>query len=326
MPKISPLRGLDFDDVLLVPQYSPLLSRSEVDLETSLSFLPKDNSIIKLKSPIVSANMSTITGFHMVEAMHKIGCGAILHRYLKPIQLDYILESLLTKNIPPIISIGVNDPDLNSFVGKCIDHGSKAVCLDIAHGHSSKGLETVRKLRHEFPMLHIIAGNIATANAAVDFIVAGATALKVGIGNGSHCLTRTQTGAGVYQLTAIMEVSNIARKHMIPVIADGGMYSSGDIVKALAAGASTIMTGGLLAGTIESAGVDKYAGMASQEAQMNWKGFASHVEGKSSRVESKGHVLNVIRQLEEGIKSGFSYCGARNLLELWNKAEFIIKG
>jgi len=214
--------------------------------------------------------------------------------------------------------------------------------VDVAHGHSEGVLRALERLREEFPRVPLIAGNVATAEGARDLIAAGAAAVKVGVGPGSTCTTRIVTGAGVPQLTAILDAARAARPHDVPVIADGGIRTSGDITKALAAGASSVMLGNLLAGTEESPGAlivqggrqyKTYRGMASLWATARRKALDSPVEdedlssivaeGIEARVPYRGKVADVVSQLVGGLRSGMSYCGARTIPELWENAEFV---
>ncbi len=320
MAKIREDIGLDFDDVLLVPKHSKLDSRSKVRLDTCLV-----SSKLYLPAPIISANMDTITGYDMAVAMYPYGVG-ILHRYQSQEDTIKTIVSLKEKRNKAIPSIGVDKPGQEVEFQKAIAYykaGADAIVIDIAHGHCELMTNLIKKIKNTEPAINIIAGNIATMEAAFDLIQAGVSALKVGIGPGAVCETRIRTGAGVPQLTAIMDVYKEARISSTPIIADGGIHSSSSIVKALAAGASSVMLGSLLAGTDEALGGTTYRGMASKEAQTNWKGSAKNIEGVSIEVPRKGPVSGVLEDLLDGVRSGFSYCGASNLQELWNNAEFI---
>ncbi len=227
---------------------------------------------------------------------------------------------------------------------KLLDAGADVIVIDIAHGHSENAINAVKSIRKAFPDCELIAGNVATAQGTKDLIDAGVDAVKVGVGSGSICITRIVTGSGVPQLTAIMECSKVAKDYDIPIIADGGIRNSGDITKALAAGAHTVMIGSLLAGTDESPGVSItkngkkykiYRGMASFYASLGRKmreegalniddDLNDYVpEGVEALVEYKGSVVEIVRHLLGGLRSGFSYCGARNIDELHRNAEFI---
>lgn len=222
-----------------------------------------------------------------------------------------------------------------------VDAGVDVIVVDVAHGHSEWVLEVVRKLKKELGGVDVIAGNVATPEGTKDLIVAGADAVKVGIGSGSICITRIVTGAGVPQLTAVMECAEAARALNVPIIADGGIRNSGDITKALAAGASSVMIGSMLAGTDESPGVTvmrngrKYKlhrGMASVGASLKRGTPESEddsalldyvAEGIEAFVPYRGNSHEIIAQLAGGIRSGLSYCGARTLAELRQNASFV---
>lgn len=221
-----------------------------------------------------------------------------------------------------------------------IDAQADVLVLDSAHGHSKNIMDTLRIVKEAFPQIPIIAGNIATAQAAEDLIAAGADALKVGIGPGSICTTRIVAGIGVPQITAVYDVAQVAQKHGIPVIADGGIKYSGDIVKALAAGADVVMLGSLLAGCEESPSETEiyqgrsfkvYRGMGSLVAMANGskdryfqEGAKKLVpEGVEGRVPYKGSVADTIFQLAGGIRSGMGYCGCPNIESLHEKAQFV---
>ncbi len=224
---------------------------------------------------------------------------------------------------------------------KLLDAGTDVVVVDIAHGHSDLAITTVKKIKQQFSECDVIAGNVATAEGTADLIAAGADGIKVGVGPGASCITRIVTGAGVPQLTAILNCAPVACSHGIPLMADGGIKNSGDCAKALAAGASTVMLGNLLAGTDESPGIPVlknhqrfkvYRGMASFGAQTgrkeretgDWGEIENVVpEGVESLVSYKGPVHDVLVQLSGGLRSAFSYGGANNLAEFQKNAEFI---
>jgi IMP dehydrogenase len=226
------------------------------------------------------------------------------------------------------------------------DAGADVLVLDVAHAHSDITLDAIRSIKKDLPEANLIAGNVATKKGTQDLIEAGADAIKVGIGSGSICITRIVTGAGVPQLTAIMECTEVADQASIPIIADGGIRNSGDITKAIGAGAATVMVGSLFAGSEESPGMivmregRKYKlvrGMASvaasydrsaRESEQNGEdsaiGLIDYVpEGVEAFVAYKGSASELISQLAGGLKSGMSYCGAKNIRQLRGKANFI---
>ena len=223
-----------------------------------------------------------------------------------------------------------------------VEEGADVLVLDVAHGHTESALAALERLRERFPDTDIVAGNVATADGARDLIARGADAVKVGVGPGSTCTTRVVTGAGVPQLTAILDCAEAAAPHGVPIIADGGIRTSGDLTKALAAGASTAMLGNLLAGTEESPGAlvirngrqyKTYRGMASLWAAARRQSLDGPVEdedlsqivaeGVEATVPYRGKAGDVLGQLVGGLRSGMSYCGARTIPELWERAEFI---
>ncbi len=240
------------------------------------------------------------------------------------------------------VAIGVRADDLER-AGACVEAGADILVLDIAHGHSDHTINMVRRLKQEFPQTPVIAGNVATAQGVTDLAEAGADAVKVGVGAGSICITRIVTGFGVPQLTAIADCAEVGHRLDIPIIADGGIRNSGDLTKALAAGASTVMLGNLLAGTEESPGASvirqgrRYKvvrGMASLTANVERrtldKGQVSDEEwlevvpeGVEAIVPYRGAVADTLYQLVGGLRSGLSYAGARSIEELWELAEFI---
>ena len=317
--------GLTFDDVLIVPKKSEVKSRRDPSLRSHLT------KTKFLETPILSANMDTVTESNMAIAMHKMGGLGILHRFMN---VDLQVEEVrLVKAAGATIisaSIGVNG-DYKERAEALVKAGVNLITIDIAHGHSVHMMDTLKWLKDKFSDLEVIAGNLATPDAAIDLIEAGADAIKVGIGPGSMCTTRIITGAGVPQLTAIALCAEAAASYGVPVIADGGIRTSGDMVKAFAAGANIIMLGSMLSGTIETPGdivngKKQYRGMASKKAQISWRGdlpLGMAPEGESTFVSVKGHVADVIHELTGGIRSGMSYVNAVSIEEIKQKAHFM---
>jgi IMP dehydrogenase len=318
-------RGLTFDDVLIVPAKSEVRSRRTPLLDTSLT------AKTTLKIPIISANMDTITESTMAIAMGQLGGLGIIHRFMSVADQAEEIRKVKAAGITPVAgSIGVND-DFKERAEALVQAGATILTIDIAHGHSIAMIETIKFLKDTFPNIEIIAGNVATPEGTADLISAGASAIKVGIGPGSMCTTRIITGCGVPQLTAIAMCREISEEYGIPLIADGGIRTSGDIVKALAAGASTVMVGSLLAGTLETPGEIKkgfkqYRGMASKSAQVSWRGEVPEgmaAEGESTTVACKGHAKDVVLELCGGLRSGMSYINANTVEEIRQKSTFI---
>jgi IMP dehydrogenase len=456
------VEGLTFDDVLLVPKRSPIVSRSQTDLRTKLS------RNITLNTPIISANMDTVTESNMAIALAREGGIGIIHRFMtiedqvdeilrvkrsesvmieqpytikpdltvadaKKAMADYNVSGLLVEEGGKLVGIitrrditfeknnklklselmtrevitakpGITidrakeilhnqrieklpvvddkghivglitskdilkmdqyphaskDRKGRLLVGAAVgvkgdyldraeallEAGADIIVVDIAHGHSENAINTVHMIKKAFPDCELIAGNVATGEGTSDLIKAGVDAIKVGVGSGSICITRVVTGSGVPQMTAVTESVKVARNYDIPVISDGGIRNSGDITKALAAGASSVMIGSLFGGTDESPGktlvkngkkYKMYRGMASFYASLGRKyreegpevvdsgDLNDYVpEGVEAMVPYKGSVVEIIRQMVGGLRSGLSYCGAKTIPEMQMNADFI---
>lgn len=309
-------KGLTFDDVLLVPRHSEITSRRDPVLKTKVT---KNYS---LDMPLISANMDTITEAGMAIAMAELGGMGILHRFLtaeeQVTQVKQVRAHLDSKGIklPVAASVGVKEEGMRR-ADMLADSGVSILTVDIAHGDSVMMLETLEYIKKKYAHIDVIAGNVATPDGVRRMIDRGADAVKVGIGPGSMCTTRIITGHGVPQLTAIALCAREASAHGVPVIADGGLKTSGDIVKALCAGGDTVMAGSLLAGTLETpgelkGGMKAYRGMASKAAQVSWRGELPQgmaAEGVDTRIACKGPVAEVINELTGGLRSGMTYLG-----------------
>jgi len=322
---------LSYDDVLLVPQYSDIKSRTEIDIATDLG------KNLKLSVPVIASPMDTISETAMGVAMSQYGGVAVIHRYNTIAhQARHVSMTKDFQDVPQLqvgAAIGISG-DYQERAQVLLSVGVDFLCLDVAHGHHIMMKEALEHLRSEYGAdLHLMAGNVATLEGINDLSDWGADSVRCNIGGGSICSTRIQTGHGVPGLQTIMECAKTDRN--VKIIADGGIRNSGDIVKALAAGADAVMCGSLLAGTKESPGKiiqDKdghrwklYRGMASKEAQIEWRGKYSSFEGVSSTVPYRGPINSVLEDLEKGIRSGFSYSGARSLRELHAKAHFLMQ-
>ncbi len=460
--KILPELALTYDDVLLVPQYSDVASRRKLSTQTKLT------RSITLQSPIVSANMDTVTESEMAIVMAREGGIGIIHRFMtideqvkqikrvkkaesfiveNPIALtvshsvgdvkkiveetytggilvldnkdrvvgivttrDLLFEEnnnkplseLMTRDVItaprdttleqaekilhenrieklPLVdasgklaglitlkdimkmseypkatkdsrgrlavgaAVGVKSTEIKR-VERLLEAGADCIVVDIAHGDSKLEMDVIKDIRKQFPSVQIIGGNVATAEGAQRLIDVGADAVKVGVGPGSICITRLVAGAGVPQLTAVMNCAAVARPQNLPIIADGGIRTSGDVVKALAAGASTVMIGSLLAGTDESPGLlmtrkgHRYKvsrGMASLQAnvarkvregegEITQEEIEDYVsEGVDASVPYRGSAREILHQLIGGLQSGMSYSNAHTVEELHEKAVFV---
>lgn len=327
--------ALTFDDVLLVPQKSAILPR-DVNLRTRLT------KKIFLDIPLLSSPMDTVTEAAMAIAMGKEGGMGVIHKNMDADAQVEAVKQVKQAGHMVAAAVSVGEKAIRRAEA-LIEARVDVIVVDSAHGHSKGVLDMVEYMKKTYPHLPIIAGNVATAEATKDLIQAGADAVKVGIGPGSICTTRIVAGIGVPQLSAIMTCAAEARKHGIPIIADGGIRYSGDIVKALAAGASAVMMGGALAGTDEAPGeiievngvkMKVYRGMGSLEAmQLGSKDRYLQEsitetkklvpEGIVGKVRYKGSVDQVVYQLLGGLRAGLGYCGAETIEELPDKAQFV---
>ena len=326
--------ALTFDDVLLLPRFSNILP-SETDISLSLT------KTIKLKTPFLSSAMDTVTESSMAIAMAKSGGIGIIHRNLDIKKQSKEVEKVKRKKLFVGAAIGTSLEDLKR-VKLLIDSGVDLIVIDTAHGHSEKVLKILSRVKKN-NKIPICVGNIATGEAAKRLYNSGADVIKVGIGPGSICTTRMVAGIGVPQISAIMEVHNALKGKKIKIISDGGIKFSGDIAKAVAAGADAIMMGSIFAGTKESPGkkfkiknkfYKEYRGMGSIGAmsagssnryfQKNYKDKSKFVpEGVEGRVEYKGNVSKIIYQLKGGLRSSMGYIGAKKLEDIKKNAKFI---
>lgn len=319
-------RGLTYDDVLIVPSKSAVRSRKDPQLTSRVT---RRHSV---ELPFIAANMDTVTESGMAIAMAKIGGLGILHRFMTLEQQVQEVRLIKEAGVDLVAaSIGVND-ESRERADALVKAGAKILTIDIAHGHSVSMMKTLKWLKDKFgDRVDVIAGNVATPEGTVEMIENGADAIKVGIGPGSMCTTRMITGCGVPQLTAVAWCVDVARSKNVPIIADGGIRTSGDIVKAFAAGAESVMLGSLLSGCLETPGEihfgkKHYRGMASRAAQTSWRGFLPEgmaPEGEATSVPVKGPVKDVVQELAGGLRSGMSYMNAGAVGEIAEKARFM---
>lgn len=322
--------SLTYDDVLLVPQYSDIQSRKEVNIGNWLD----EKRGLYFSLPVIASPMDTICDEEMARFMANYGGLGIVHRYNTVAQQTDILTLLKDDSVDLSkvgFAIGVTDDYLERALS-LVKNGAKILCVDVAHGDHimmKSALFTLRKELGDEP--HIMAGNVATLEGFERLASWGANSIRIGIGGGSICSTRIQTGHGVPSLSSIIECAR-SGNHEVKLIADGGIKNSGDIVKAIGAGADFAIIGSILAGTDRTPGEvfkeqgqlrKAYRGMASKEAQVDWRGRASSLEGIATSVPYKGSTQDVVDQLKNGISSGFSYTGARTINEFWAKVQFI---
>jgi IMP dehydrogenase len=349
--QISTTPSLTFDDVLLKPGYAGF-SRSEISLATKLT------RNIELKAPLVSAPMDTVTESGLAIALGKFGGIGIIHRNLTI--KEQATEVAKVKKAGCLVGAAVgSSPGYEERVEALIEAGVDVIVVDSAHGFSKFVIDALTYIKKNHNV-DVIAGNIATAEGAQALIDAGADGLRVGMGPGAICTTRIVSGMGVPQLTAIMDTASVAHKHGVPVIADGGINYFGDITKALAAGASTVMMGRLFAATEESPGeifeftkdqvprrfqsiingsetyrFKGYRGMGSIGAMERGKKISSEdefhgksysnksvlvAEGVEGLVPCSGDLKTVATTMVESVNSGFYYVGATTIAELWDRA------
>ena len=342
------IESYSFDDVLIKPHYSDIIPK-EADLTTKLT------KKIILKIPLISAAMDTVTEYEMAKQMSLLGGIGVIHK-------NFSIDSQC-KEVSRVKNYCF---DLIEYPNACVDHNNNlrvlaaigageeaikrveelikvnvdAIVIDTSHGHSHNVIQTIKKIQELYPEMEIIAGNIATKEGAVALIHAGVDALKIGIGPGSICTTRIVSGVGVPQLSAILEVFQVCKDFNCALIADGGIKYSGDVAKAIAAGADCVMLGSLVAGTAEAPGeiitinnkkYKKYRGMGSIEAMKSGsadryfqKGEVNLVpQGVEGCVEYKGPVQDVIIQLLGGLTSAMGYTGNKTIEEMKNNCELI---
>lgn len=317
-------RFYTFDDVALVPQFNNIPSRTEPTTETWLT------QKRKIDIPIIASNMDTVISRELATVLLRRGSMPIFHRFVDFHEQESWIKEFGEKTF---ISAGLHSIDKTR---QLLDLGAAGVCVDVAHGHSLTMMRFISELKKSHPDKEVIAGNVCTSMAYHDLVNAGADAVKVGIGPGAACTTRMMTGFGVPQFSAIRECAEIADKLRVPLIADGGIRSSRDVVLALAAGASSVMLGKLFSQTLESAAKKrkvapdkleaKYRGQASIDFQMEFYGKLKEktiAEGIDFWLPVTGSADALIDELLGGLRSGMTYGGARNLKELQRKAEFV---
>ena len=333
MKKIE--QGLTFDDALLVPQYSDILP---TEVATDSRFTKK----IILNIPVSYSAMDTVTESRLAIALARLGGIGVIHKNMTAAKQAEEVAKVKKEKLLVAAAIGATG-DYFQRAQELAKAGVDAIVVDTAHGHSKRVLEAVTKIKKQIKGVEVVAGNVATAAGFAALVKAGADAVKVGIGPGSICTTRIVSGVGVTQLTAIMDCAAISKKTKVPLIADGGIKFSGDMVKALAAGASCVIVGSLLAGTDEAPGeitekngkkYKSYRGMGSlgamKQGSKDRYGQESVLalnklvpEGVEGQVTYKGPLEHVVGQLVGGLRSGMGYCGAKNIEQLQSKSRFI---
>lgn len=347
--------ALSFDDVLLLPDYADF-QRQDLDLTSQLT------RKITLKTPLVSAPMDTVTESALAIALAKKGGIGIIHRNLTVADQAAEVKKVRKQKLLVGAAVGASK-GFEDRVDALVKADVSVILVDSAHGFATSIIEAIRYIKKKYPKMEVIGGNIATASGAQAMIDAGADGIRVGMGGGAICTTRIISGMGVPQLTAIIEASRVAKQHGVPVIADGAIKYSGDMVKAFAGGASTVMMGGYFASTEEAAGdhvelkrehvphrfksilqndvemyrFKTYRGMGSRgamqqgakiksEDEYHGKSYKDRVlitEGVEGLVPVRGSVADLVDQAVGGIKSGMYYIGTKTIKEIWEKSKFV---
>lgn len=314
-----------YSDIYIVPQYSEVTSRTKVDTSRDLDPLNR-NGNSKVKVPVISANMDTVTDGHMAKEIAKAGAVGAIHRFLN-IQ-DNVTEYKKADGQLCLVSIGVNG-DSRERAQELYKAGARYFVIDIAHGDHLLMKNTLHWMKSSFPNAFVVAGNVATAESTLHLIEWGADGVKVGIGPGAACTTKNVTGVTVPQFTAVRNCVRAARSVNKPVtiIADGGVKEIGDIAKAIGAGADFVMCGRLFAGCPEAPHPGLYRGMASLDAMKTIRvgDKLPTPEGKTMTVPNDMYVSEVVALIQGGLRSAFSYSNARNFDEFVKKCKFGFK-
>lgn len=306
--------GLSYNNLYVIPKYSEITSRTEVDTSICLGNMT-------LKTPVLSANMDTITEEEMLYAMHKGGGAGVLHRFLTVDKTKEIVLRALADQINFFVSVGVGEEE-RLRVRELYEVGCRNFVVDIAHGHSVAMKDMLKFIKSNFKDSYVMAGNITTTEAVNDLTLWGADSIKVGLANGMVCSTKNVTGVLMPMVSALVACSKAAK---VPLIADGGVREIADICKAVGLGATAVMSGFLFAGTQETPNMSSYRGMASKgamEAQAKLKNYNGDrkiptPEGKELSTETLPNygisATEVCKQIAGGLRSSLSYCGARDM-------------
>ena len=322
-------KGYSYDDVLIIPKYNKVLSRKDVNFET---FVTKNH---KIKIPILAANMDTVCESEMAIALGKLGGLGVIHRFMTIENQAKEIKRVKEQNLLAAAAIGIKD--FQERAKALVEEGVDIIVIDIAHGHSKYAGKTLDFLKENYPKIDVMAGNIVTKDAAEYFISKGADALKVGIGAGSVCTTRTMTGVGMPQVTAVMDVHE-ASQGKIPICADQAIRNPGDMAKALGAGANNVMLGYVFSASEESPGeiIEKdgkkfkiYRGMASFEAMSEKNKLKNenheiiNIEGEKTLIPYKGPIKPIVEKFLGGLSSGMTYVGAKDMENFIGKSDFV---
>ena len=324
-------KQLCFDDVLLVPQASEVVSRKDVYLGTSIGY---GKHGIDLPFPIIASPMDTVCESDMATVVGKSGGLGIIHRYMDIEKQKSEVYKVAQEGLLVGAAVSIKDTEgKQENIEGLINSGASIILLDVANGHSTHAIDAVRSIKKKFK-IHIMAGNVSTWDGFLGLSMAGADSIRVGIGGGSCCTTRIVTGHGMPTLASIMDVREMLDRMDLPtsIIADGGIRNTGDMIKSFAAGADAVMLGSMLAGHEEAPGQKEYTdngtfkafrGMASEDAQINWRGEVSVAEGISTKINYKGSVIDTLKEIKGGLASGCSYSGVTSLVDLPYNSQYI---
>jgi GMP reductase len=322
---------LDFKDVLIRPKRSTLNSRKEVDIEREFDFI--HSSKVWKGVPIFASNMDTTGTIEMAQAFSEFNLGVCLHKFYTPQEISKIKDEKFFQNIA--VTSGISEADLeklDEIIKMCKPN---FVCIDVANGYTERFGQAIAKVREKYPDIVLIAGNVVTGEMTEQLILYGADIVKIGIGPGSVCTTRRQSGVGYPQLSAIIECADAAHGMGGRIMADGGCTVPGDISKAFGGGADFVMIGGMLAGHDESGGEmieengEQYKifyGMSSEKAMKKYYGKVADYrspEGKVVKIKYRGSVKNTVQEILGGVRSTCTYVGARRLKDLSKCTTFI---
>jgi len=325
MTRLHGKQALTYDDIQLIPAYSDIESRQNIDLSTQLT------TNYRIRVPLVASPMDTVCDGEMAVAMAHLGGVGCIHRFntieQEVSEVRFVLahpfdaEMWPIGTMPVMAAVGANG-DYLERAQELVNAGANIILIDVAHGYHKFVVDAIRTMKNALPShVDIVAGNVATGNAALRLQEAGADAVRVGIGGGSLCTTRVKTGFGVPNVTSLIDCAHAVQ---VPIIACGGIRTSGDIAKALAVGANSVILGSLIAGTKEAPGpmiekanglYKRYRGAASLETKSIHGQATRNVEGESTIVPFKGKVKFVVDGLLDGLRSALSYAGASNLRE-----------
>lgn len=334
MQTLNLKQALAFDDVTLVPKYSEIASRSDVNLATKIS------DKVALKIPLISTNMSSVTGVRLAIELAKLGGLGILHRFdSAEAQADKVAQ-VKKEGLLVGASVGIKDGFLER-AEMLVNAGVDVLDIDVAHGHLKFAIEATKILKEKFPHITLISGIVATGEAAEAHYKNGADCVSVGVGGGSICTTRVVTGSGIPTFSSLMDVAPVARKYNKTFLPLAGVENSGHIVKALATGACAVRCGRLFAGTteaesefvvIEGKKYKKYKGSTSMAEKVSHiqnlpneynTSYTKHIEGVEGLVPYEGDLVNLVEGILSSVRSGLSYSGAKTISQLWENAEFV---